>query len=176
MKIKVKVWEGCKYPRFIDKGEWVDLSLREAVKLDAPQAAARHSRTNEYGVVSRVRNVECKVHYLPLGVAVELPEGFEAILAPRSSTAKKFGIICANSFGIIDNSYCGNEDEWKLATIPIRETVIEAGSRICQFRIQLSQKATVWQKIKWLFSSKIELVYVNNLEGNNRSGFGSTGV
>jgi len=58
----------------------------------------------------------------------------------------------------------------------MRETTIEAGDRICQFRIQLSQKATMWQKIKWLFSSGVELVQVDDLGDNNRGGLGSTGI
>jgi dUTPase len=58
----------------------------------------------------------------------------------------------------------------------LRRTSISANTRICQFRIQLSQKATVWQKLKWLFTSGIELVEVESLSSNNRSGFGSTGL
>ena len=73
-------------------------------------------------------------------------------------------------------SYNGNEDEWKFPAVAIRPTFIEKGTRICQFRVQLSQKATVWQKIKWLFTSGIKLVEVDNLDNTNRGGFGSTGV
>lgn len=73
-------------------------------------------------------------------------------------------------------SYCGNSDEWKFPVIAIRPTFIEKGCRICQFRIQLSQKATLWQKLKWLFSSGVKLVKVDNLQENNRGGFGSTGI
>ena len=69
-------------------------------------------------------------------------------------------------------SYKGNEDEWKFPAISIRKTVIEKNTRICQFRIQLSQKATVWQKLKWLFCSGIELVEVDSLDSENRNGIG----
>ena len=72
-------------------------------------------------------------------------------------------------------SYRGNKDEWKFPAVAIKDTTIKKGTRICQFRIQLSQKATIWQKIKWLFSNKIELVQVDNLSDNNRGGIGSTG-
>ena len=73
-------------------------------------------------------------------------------------------------------SYNGDNDEWKFPAIAIRETTIEKGTRICQFRIQLSQKATFWQKLKWLFSSRVKLVEVDSLNNKSRGGFGSTGV
>jgi dUTP pyrophosphatase len=94
----------------------------------------------------------------------------------RSSTPKKFGVITANSEGVIDNTYCGNNDEWKYPALAIKDTTINEGDRICQFRIQLSQKATVWQKLKWLLSSGVKIVEVESLSGANRNGFGSTGV
>ena len=72
-------------------------------------------------------------------------------------------------------SYNGNEDEWGFPVIAMREVEIPQYTRVCQFRIQLSQKATVWQKIKWLFSNKIEFEYVDNLNAESRGGFGSTG-
>ena len=176
LKIKVKVLtEGC-MPSVIDKGDWIDLICAEDVELKAPQSGTLREQTNEYGVTSKVRNVEAEVIYIPLGVAMELPKGYEAIVLPRSSTPKKFGIICGNSMGIIDNSYCGNEDEWKFPAVTIRPTSIEKGTRICQFRVQLSQKATIWQKVKWLFTSGVKLVEVENLRNENRSGFGSTGT
>ena len=71
--------------------------------------------------------------------------------------------------------YNGNEDEWKFPALAIRDTTIEQGQRICQFEVCLSQKATVWQKIKHLFYSGIKIVEVDDLGNNNRSGFGSTG-
>ena len=107
---------------------------------------------------------------------MKLPKGFEAIIASRSSTPNKFGIFIPNGQGIIDNSYSGNSDEWNYIVSPMKEVTINKGDRICQFRIQLSQKASIWQKIKWLFSSGIELVEVDDLGDNNRGGLGSTGV
>lgn len=161
MKLKIKVkelTEGC-MPSIIQNGDWIDLVCAEDMKLN---------------ITTLEDNPDVK--YIPLGIAMQLPKGFEAIVAPRSSTPNKFGIMCANSFGVIDNCYCGNNDEWKFPVIAIRPTFIEKGCRICQFKIQLSQKATLWQKIKWLFSSGIELVKVDNLQENSRGGFGSTGI
>jgi dUTP pyrophosphatase len=77
--------------------------------------------------------------------------------------------------GIVDNSYSGNDDEWKFPAIAIRDTTVSEGERICQFRICLSQKATLWQRIKWLFSSGIEIIETDELSSENRGGFGSTG-
>lgn len=161
MKLKIKVKEitkGC-MPSIIQNGDWIDLICAEDMKLN---------------ITTLEDNPDVK--YIHLGVAIQLPKGFEAIVAPRSSTPSRFGIMCANSFGVIDNCYCGNTDEWKFPVIAIRPTFIEKGCRICQFKIQLSQKATLWQKIKWLFSSGVELVKVDNLQENSRGGFGSTGT
>lgn len=161
MKLKIKVkelTEGC-MPSIIQNGDWIDLVCAEDMKLN---------------ITTLEDNLDVK--YIPLGIAMQLPKGFEAIVAPRSSTPSKFGIMCANSFGVIDGCYCGNNDEWKFPVIAIRPTFIEKGCRICQFRIQLSQKATLWQKIKWLFSSGVELIKVDNLQENSRGGFGSTGT
>jgi dUTP pyrophosphatase len=137
----------------------------------APQAGILHrNKNNEH------RDVTFDFKYIPLGIAMKLPKGYEAHILPRSSTPNKFGIMCANSQGVVDNSYSGNKDMWKFPAIAIRETTINEGDRICQFRITLSQKASVWQKIKWLFTSGIKIVEVDNLEGTSRGGFGSTGV
>lgn len=178
MKLKIKVKEitkGC-MPYIIQNGDWIDLVCAEDIKIDAPQADTLKEIHFNDGSRAKYRNVTADLEYIPLGVAMQLPKGFEAIVAPRSSTPSKFGIMCANSFGVIDGCYCGNNDEWKFPVIAIRLTFIEKGCRICQFRIQLSQKATLWQKIKWLFSSGVELVKVDNLQENNRGGFGSTGI
>ena len=177
MKLKIKVFEiteGC-MPEIIEKGEWVDLKLAETTHLMPPQAGTLKKKQEQLQTLS-YRNVTAEVTYLPLGVAMELPKGFEAHILPRSSTPKKLGIVCANSEGIVDYDYNAETDEWKFPAIAIRETTIEKGTRICQFRIQLSQKATFWQKLKWLFSSGIKLVQVNSLNNEARSGFGSTGV
>jgi dUTP pyrophosphatase len=107
---------------------------------------------------------------------MELPKGFEAVVNPRSSIFKNFNVILANSQGVIDNSYNGNDDEWMAHLIVFRDVDIKKGDRIFQFRIQLSQKATVWQKLKWLFSSGVKLVRVVELNHPNRGGCGSTGI
>lgn len=164
-----------KVPTIIKKGEWIDLTAAETIKFRAPQSGTLKSRRIN-GEEEKYRNVAFDLQYIPLGLAMQLPDGFEAIIAPRSSTPKGMGIVCANSFGVIDVSYSGNEDEWKFPALAIRDTTIMKGERICQFRVQLSQKATMWQKIKWLFSSGIKLVEVKDLPNKvNRGGFGSTG-
>ena len=176
MKIKVKLLgNNVTMPKIIEKGDWIDLFLAEDVVLEAPQSGVLKEVVNDHGVHTRVRNVELPVTLLPLGVAMELPKGFEAIAVVRSSTPKKWKIVQANAIAVIDNSYCGNNDEWKLPVFTLGHTEIKAGTRIAQFRIQLSQKATIWQKLKWLFSNKIELVQVDNLNKTNRGGIGSTG-
>ncbi len=157
-------------PKIIKKGEWIDLEAAREVVLQAPQAGTLKGNEVKH------RDVISDVTYIPLGVAMKLPEGYEAIMAPRSSAAKKMGILCANSIGIIDNSYCGDDDQWMFPAVTLRKTSIAVHTRLCQFRIQLSQKATMWQKIKWLFTSGIEIVEVESLGSENRSGFGSTGT
>lgn len=100
---------------------------------------------------------------IPLGIAMELPVGYEAIVAPRSSTYKNFGIIQANSIGVIDESYCGDNDQWYFPAIAFRDTVIHKGDRICQFRIVEHQP-------------QITFTVVNTLGNKDRGGIGSTGV
>lgn len=178
MKIKIKVKrlnKDIKLPQVIDKGEWIDLRASETITIHAPQAGTLKKHKVEGKEVSH-RDVNFNVKLIPLGVAIKLPEGFEAVVCPRSSTAKKFGIIQANSIGIIDNSYSGDNDEWKFPAISLRDTTIEKGKRICQFRIQPSQKATFWQKLKWVFSSGVEIVEVESLNMMDRGGFGTTGI
>lgn len=172
MKIKVKLFGESKLPQIIDKGDWIDLrSNSEDFEVCAPQAGTQYTK-NEY----KRRDVNFHTGMIELGVAMKLPKGFEAIVVPRSSTFNSFGIMCRNSFGVIDNTYCGDRDQWKFPFIAMRDGVIQKGERICQFRIQLSQKATPWQKIKWLFVKRIEFVQVANLDDESRGGFGSTGT
>lgn len=139
------------------KGDWIDLR-------------ARVGCSGENGTLT----------IIPLGVAMKLPAGFEAIIAPRSSTPSTYGFIMPfimpNSIGIIDNSYQGNNDEWKCPALFFDKGNVPTNTRICQFRIQLSQGATVWQKLKWLFSSGIELVEVESLTAEDRGGLGSSGA
>lgn len=137
MNIEIKTFGSTKIPQIISKGDWIDLCARETIEFKAPRL------TN--------KSVDFDHTLIPLGIAMKLPEGFEAILAPRSSTFIKKSILQTNSIGIIDSTYCGNIDEWKFP------------------------KATVWQKLKWLFSSSINLIKVDSLEEDNRGGFGTTG-
>ena len=159
----------------IQKGDWVDLRASEDCTLQAPQAQTLKRKKIGNEELS-YRDVRFSYALIPLGVAMQLPKGYEAVMVPRSSTYKKLGIIQGNNVGIIDETYCGDKDEWRFPAIALRNTTIEKGYRICQFRIQLSQKATIWQKIKWLFSSGIKIVEVPSLNNNNRGGIGSTGI
>lgn len=170
MKIKVKLFEGGKMPQVNDKGDLFDVFAHEEVRLIAPQAGVRHQVNNE-----KVRDVAFNSTTVGLGFAMEIPEGFKANLLPRSSTYKKWGIIFANSVGQIDSSYRGNNDEWKVSAIALRKTEIHIGDKIAQFEIVPSSKATFWQKLKWLFSSKIKFVEVDCLTHADRGGFGTTG-
>lgn len=176
LKIKVKRFKNgngeplVDFPKIIKKGDWVDLHAAKECILQAPQAGTLKGHDVKH------RDVVSEVTYIPLGVAMKLPDGYEAIMAPRSSAAKKMGVMCANSIGIIDNSYCGDGDEWMFPAVTLRKTSIAQNTRICQFRIQLSQKATMWQRIKWLLSSGIELEEVETLGGDDRNGLGSTGM
>lgn len=176
MDIKIKrINKDLRFPTIIHKGEWIDLRASEDVVMKAPQAQTL-KKTIVDGETISYRDVEFDTQLIPLGIAMQLPKGYEAVILPRSGTFKNFGIMLTNSAGIIDSSYCGDEDEWKFGAIALKHCEIQEGDRICQFRIQLSQKATMWQKIKWLFSSKINLVEVEHLGNDNRSGFSSTGV
>ena len=175
LKIKVKVLTiGC-CPSITDNGDWIDLRSAVDVNLRPAQSGVLKEKTKD-GITTRRRDVDIPVYIIPLGVAMELPAGFEAIIDSRSSGPSKIGVFIPSGQGVVDNSYKGNEDEWKYICSPMRETTIRKGDRICQFRIQLSQKATVWQKIKWLFSSGVEIKMVDNLGNNNRRGVGSTGI
>ena len=99
---------------------------------------------------------------ITLGVAMELPKGFEAHILPRSSTFKNFGIIQTNHCGIVDGSYCGDNDMWRMPALAVRDTVIHVNDRICQFRIVENQP-------------EIHFEEVEHLTGTDRGGFGTTG-
>ena len=126
---------------YIDgKSDWIDLRAAEEVELKAGEFKLTH-----------------------LGVAMQLPEGYEAHIVPRSSTFKKWGIIQTNHCGIVDNSYCGPNDWWRMPVFALRDTKIEVNDRICQFRIQKNQPTLVFNEVE-------------EMEANNRGGFGSTGT
>lgn len=123
----------------ISIGDWIDLRAAETVEL----------KKGDF-------------YQIPLGVAMELPEGYEAWLTSRSSMCKKFGIVHVDDLGIIDHSYCGDNDQWFLPVIAVRDTVINFNDRICQFRISKSMP-------------KVDLVEVEMLGNPDRGGLGSTG-
>ena len=169
MKIKVKLFnKNCKFEA-IKKGEWIDLRAAVTCQLDAPFAHTLNSKREK-------REVVFDDYKIPLGIGMKLPKGFEALILPRSGTFNAYGSILANSQGVIDSSYSGPNDQWAYQMIALTNCVVNEGERICQFRIQLSQKATIWQKIKWLFTNKIEFEFVDDYEGVDRGGFSSTGV
>lgn len=158
MKLKIKVKEitkGC-MPVVIEQGDWIDLKLAEDVKFTGTAVQTR------------------KIKYLPLGIAMELPKGFEAYVLPRSSTPNKWNIEVANSQAVIDESYKGDEDEWRLITKAFKAVEIPKGTRICQFRIMPKMNAGILTKLKWLFSNGVELIKVDSLNNKNRGGIGST--
>lgn len=173
MVIKVlEKTKGC-MPEVFKVGDWYDLATAEDVELKAPYANTLHSKRNKTQE-EKYRDVVFDFKLILLGVSIEVPEGFEAHLLPRSSAFKKWGIIQTNSTGIIDCLYCGNDDEWKLPVLATRTVTIPKGTRIAQFRILPTQKATWLQKIKWLLSSEPKMVKVKYLTHPNRGGFGST--
>lgn len=164
-------------PKILKVGNWIDLCVAEDVKLQCPKACKLHRRKDkdkETIQEERIRDVIFDWTIAPLGVCIQVPKGYECIVAPRSSTFKKFGILQVNSIGVIDNLYAGDEDEWKMPMVATKAVVIPKGTRVAQFRVQPSQMATPWQKLKWLFGYRPKLVKVSTLSSNNRGGFGST--
>lgn len=139
LQIKIKYHTDIEPIKKIAVGDWIDLRAAEDIMLK-----------------------KGSLNLISLGVSMELPKGYEAIVVPRSSTAKKFGVLQANGMGVIDNSYCGNNDVWGFPAYAIRDTEIKKGDRICQFRLQKTQEA-------------IEFITVNSLYNADRGGFGSTG-
>lgn len=122
------------------KGDWID--LRSAIDCDL--------KKDEFKLI-------------PLGIAMELPQGYEAHIVPRSSTYKNFGIIQTNHMGVVDNSYCGDNDQWFMPVYALRDTHISKNDRICQFRIMKKQ-------------TEIKFDEVMFLDNENRGGHGSSGI
>ena len=164
-KIKVKFF-GENQLSVIKKGDWIDLTSRKDYNLIGPEIIKAEDGKD---------NVQFNTQTIPLGFAMQLPAGYEAVVVARSSTFKNFHIMATNAMGVIDNSYRGDDDEWKFQCIAFTNSTIKTGDRICQFKIQLSQKATVCQKIKWLFTSKFEFITVPLFNCESRGGFGTTG-
>lgn len=141
MDIKIKYFnENIEKIAPISKGDWIDLRAAATVEMKA----------GEFKLI-------------PLGVAMQLPQGYEAHVCPRSSTFKNFGVIQTNSMGIIDNSYCGDNDQWFFPAFALKDTVIKENDRICQFRIMEIQP-------------QINFVTVGTLGNADRGGHGSTGI
>lgn len=121
------------------KSDWIDLRSAENVTM----------KKGEFRLIS-------------LGVSIQLPKGYEAVIVPRSSTFKNFGIIQTNHMGVVDETYCGDHDVWMMAAFALRDTQIRVNDRICQFRIQKHQPGIVFEETQML--------------GNpDRGGIGSTG-
>lgn len=120
-------------------GDWIDLSTAEKTVI----------KKGEFCNIS-------------LGVSMELPEGYYAKVLPRSSTPGKWGIMLANSVGIIDHEYCGDGDIWGFPAIAFRDTEIPKGTRIAQFCIVRQEES-------------VDLIQVEKLGNKDRGGFGSTG-
>ena len=137
--IKIKYHNDIRPLEILDNGDWIDLRAAEDVNLEK----------GDFRLIS-------------LGVSMKLPEGYEAHIVPRSSTFKHWGIIQANHMGVIDNSYCGDNDIWKFPAIATRDAVIYKNDRICQFRINKIQP-------------EIEFEEVEHLDEVSRGSFGSTG-
>lgn len=169
--IKVKVLTEECLPKITRDGDWIDLRAAEDIHLDCPYSLTKTRKGGE-----STRKVVFPTKYVPLGVVIQLPKGMEAIVSPRSSSNKRFHILQSNSVGVIDSQYCGPNDQWHMPVIATGEVNIKKGDRICQFRIQPSQKATFWQKLKWLLSSGVEIEVVNSLNNPDRGGLGHSGV
>ncbi len=141
-KIKIKYFtDKIEKLRYIDgKSDWIDLRVAEDITLKA----------GEFKLI-------------PLGVAMELPKGYEAHVVPRSSTFKNFGVLQTNSMGVIDETYCGDNDQWFFPALAMRDTQIKVNDRICQFRIMKHQP-------------QIDFEETERLKNSDRGGHGSTGV
>nr|DAG93829.1 MAG TPA: dUTPase [Crassvirales sp.] len=163
LKIYYKSIDENIHPVVLKDGEWFDLMAAEDHTFSAPHNAY-NTRITQYDS-----------YKISLGIAMSLPVGIEAILAPRSSLFEKKGLELVNSIGVIDSTYSGNSDIWNAYLKASRDCVVTKGERIVQFRLQPSQKASVWTKLKWLFTSKIEFINVDDLGRPNRGGNGSTG-
>ena len=119
--------------------DWIDLRASETVSL----------KQFEFALI-------------PLNVSIQLPKGYEANIVPRSSTFKNLGILQTNSFAVIDESYCGDNDIWRFPALAMRDTTIFKGDRICQFRINKKMP-------------DVEIIEVRTLNNKDRGGIGSSG-
>lgn len=153
MDIKIKYhYSDMPKLEMTDKGDWCDLFTAEDIVL--------------------TQGIEFKL--IDLGVSMQLPEGYEANVAPRSSTYKNWNVLQTNSFGVIDESYCSDKDVWKFPLLFISTNgdlvdkenmtvTIPKHTRLCQFRINKKQP-------------KLNFIEVDNLDNEPRGGFGSSGL
>lgn len=140
VKVKYHSKEIEKLRYIAGKSDWIDLRSAENVDM----------KKGEFRLIS-------------LGVSIQLPEGYEAVIVPRSSTFQNFGIIQTNHMGVIDETYCGDHDLWMMPALAVRDTKIRVNDRICQFRILKHQPSVFFEETECL--------------GNpDRGGIGSTGV
>ena len=165
MKIKIKYTNPTNPYRIETHGDWIDCKSTKTYNFEGMKLNADGNIVTDFKVID-------------LGFAMALPKGFEAIMSARSGLYKNKFLMQTNGIGVIDNSYSGNNDIWKFPVINIsfKDNIIEEGDRVCQFRIQPSQFANWWTKLKWLFTSKIEFEEVAILNNKNRGGLGSTGI
>lgn len=140
-KIKIKYFTDKidKLTYIAGKSDWIDLRAAESIDMKA----------GEFKLI-------------PLGVAMELPKGYEAHIVPRSSTFKNYGIIQTNHQGVVDCSYCGDNDQWFMPAYALRDTHIELNDRVCQFRIVENQPELAFDEVA-------------SLANEDRGGIGSTG-
>ena len=140
MRIEILYHSDIEPIRLQENGDWLDLRAAEAVEFKA----------GEHKLIS-------------LGVSLRLPPGYEAHVAPRSSTFKHWGLLQTNSPGIIDESYCGEQDIWFFSAYATRDTLVEKNDRICQFRLVKKMP-------------RPQLCPVEHLDGPPRGGYGSSGA
>ncbi len=139
IRIKYHTKEIEKLTYIAGKSDWIDLRAAEHVIL----------KKGESRLIS-------------LGISMQLPKGYEAVIVPRSSTFHSFGLIQTNHMGVVDETYCGDGDIWKVPVLAVRDTEIHVNDRICQFRIQKHQPQITFEETEAL--------------GNeDRGGFGTTG-
>lgn len=139
-KIKIKYFSDIEEIKKVDNSDWID--LRSAIDVEL--------KPNEFKLI-------------PLGIGMKLPKGYEAHVVPRSSTFKNFGIIQTNHQGVIDESYCGDNDQWYFPAYALRDTKICKNDRICQFRVMKKQPSVQFDEVEVL-------------DNNDRGGIGSSGI
>lgn len=140
LEIPIRLYDGAVLPEDIEVGDWIDISIPYDLHCKKFEA----------------QKIDFKF-------AMQLPDGYEAHILPRSSTFTRYGLMLTNSMGIIDNSYCGDSDTWKAVVLPFKDIDIDRGTRLFQFRIMQKQP-------------NIKFKTVEELGNKNRGGYGSTGV